>query len=281
MRSDELWIDNPLEGYRILDREKIEGILAGSLVGVTDVDAAVALARLVHDEFETFGTGGNPYADERMDDEDSARALLALRQVLRRLRIDFNPPFRDFRTFRQFWIRDGAANSYQARRDILSRLFDDIHERLVQLELSTIESTLSSPISPRGTTGWPRVDEELAELRRHFSQARTEQDFRNVGNDCVIVLECLSATVYNPSRHLQEGEFEPQVSNTKQRLDRYVEVELEGAANAELRKLARATIEFAQAVKHRGTGSRRDAGIAADSVIQLVNIMRRILPDLV
>lgn len=277
MRADELWVDNPLEGYRILNREKIEGILTGALVGITDVDAAVALARLVHDEFETFGTGGNPYAD----DEDSARALLALRQVLKRLRIEFDPPFRDFRTFRQFWIREGAANSYQARRNILSRLFDDIHERLVQLELSTIESTLSSPISPRGTTGWPRVDEELAELRRHFSQARTEQDFRNVGNDCVIVLECLSATVYNPSRHLQDGEVEPPVSNTKQRLDRYVEVELEGAANAELRKLARATIEFAQAVKHRGTGSRRDAGIAADSVIQLVNIMRRILPDLV
>jgi hypothetical protein len=281
MRADEFWIDNPLEGSRILNREMIEGVLTGSLDRITDVDAAVALARLVHDEFETFGTGGNPYADERMDDDDSARALLALRQVLKRLRIEFAPQFRDFRTFRQFWIREGAANSYQARRDILSRLFDDIHERLVELELSKIESTLSNPISPRGTTGWPRVDDELAELRRHFSQARSEQDFRNVGNDCVIVLECLSATVYDSNRHLRNDEAVPPVSNTKQRLDRYVEVELEGASNAELRKLARATIEFAQAVKHRGTGSRRDAGIAADSVIQLVNIMRRISPDLI
>lgn len=280
MRTDEFWIDNPLEGFRILNREMIEGVLTGSLEGITDVDAAVALARLVHDEFESFGTGGNPYADERMDDDDSARALLALRQVLKRLRIEFAPPFRDFRTFRQFWIREGAANSYQARRDILSRLFDDIHERLVELELSTIESTLSNPISPRRTTGWPRIDEELAELRRHFGQARSEQDFRNVGNDCVIVLECLSAAVYSLDRHLRDGEDEPPVSNTKQRLERYVEVELEGAANAELRKLARATIEFAQAVKHRGTGSRRDAGIAADGVIQLANIMRRISPDL-
>lgn len=280
MRADDFWIDNPLEGFRTLNREMIEAVLTGSLEGVPDVDAAVALTRLVHDEFESFGTGGNPYADERMDDDDAARALLALRQVLRRLRIEFAPPFRDFRTFRQFWIREGAANSYQARRDILSRLFDGIHERLVELELASIESTLSNPISPRRTTGWPRIDEELAELRRHFGQARSEQDFRNVGNDCVIVLECLSATVYSTDRHLREGEAEPPVSNTKQRLERYVEVELEGAASAELRKLAKATIEFAQAVKHRGSGSRRDAGIAADSVIQLVNIMRRISPDL-
>ncbi|TNB69737.1 hypothetical protein FHJ30_17450 [Arthrobacter sp. BB-1] len=280
MRADDFWIDNPLEGFRTLNREMIEAVLTGSLEGVTDVDAAVALARLVHDEFESFGTGGNPHADERMDEDDSARALLALRQVLRRLRIEFAPPFRDFRTFRQFWIREGAANSYQARRDILNGLFDNIHERLVELELSTIASTLSNPISPRRTTGWPRIDEELAELRRHFGQARSEQDFRNVGNDCVIVLECLSAAVYSADRHLREGEAEPPVSNTKQRLERCIEVELEGAANSELRKLAKATIEFAQAVKHRGSGSRRDAGIAADSVIQLVNIMRRISPDL-
>lgn len=251
-----------------------------SHTGVTDVDTALALARLMHDEFESFGTGANPYADGRMDDDDSARALLALRQVLNRLQIDFTPPFRDFRTFRQFWISEGAANSYQARRDMLSRLIDHIHEQLVELELATFESTLSDPISPRGRTGWPRVDEKLAELRRHFSQARSEQDFRNIGNDCVIVLECLSATVYNSDRHLREGESEPPAGNTKQRLERYVKVELAGAANAELRKLARATIEFAQAVKHRGTGYRRDAGVAADSVIQLANIMRRISPDI-
>lgn len=35
----------------------IEQVLTGSLDDVSDVDAAVALARLVHDEFESFGTG--------------------------------------------------------------------------------------------------------------------------------------------------------------------------------------------------------------------------------
>ncbi|MCB5291511.1 hypothetical protein [Arthrobacter sp. SO3] len=279
MRANDYWIDNPLEGFRVLNRDMIEQVLTGSLNGVKDVDAAVALARLVHDEFESFGTGGNPHADEHMEEDDSARALLALRQVLKRLRIEFNPPFRDFRTFRQFWIRSGASNSYQARRDLLNELFDNIHERLVELELSAIESTLSNPVSPRRTTGWPRIDEELAELRRHFGDARSEQDFRNVGNDCVIVLECLSATVYNRERHLRDGETEPPIGNTKMRIERYVEVELDGASSAELRKLVRASIEFAQAVKHRGSGSRRDAGIAADGVIQLANILRRISPD--
>ena len=50
------------------------------------------------------------------------------------------------------------------------------------------------------------------------------------------------------------------------------------AANAELRKLVRAAIEQAQAVKHR-TPDKRQASIAADSVILLVSIFRRIVND--
>ena len=115
----------------------------------------MALARLVHDEFESFGTGANPYADGRMDDDDSARALLALRQLLNRLRIDFTPPFRDFRTFRRFWIREGAANSYQARRDMLSRLIDHIHEQVVELELATFESRSVIQSLPAEEPGGP------------------------------------------------------------------------------------------------------------------------------
>lgn len=78
----------------------------------------------------------------------------------------------------------------------------------------------------------------MAELRRHFWEACTEQDLRNVGNDCVIVLKALSEAVYNPIRHLREGEDVPPVGNRKQRLKRYVQVEMNGAANTELRRLA-------------------------------------------
>lgn len=98
-----------------------------------------------------------------------------------------------------------------------------------------------------------------------------------MGNDCVAILEALSATVYDHSKHQRGDDPAPPVANTKVRLERYVEVELAGAENAELRKLARATIELAQAVKHRrATVSRTEAGIAADAVILLTNMLRRI-----
>jgi hypothetical protein len=150
-----------------------------------------------------------------------------------------------------------------------------VHDQLADLQAGVLRSVLAQPITTHPRTGWTRVDDEIAELRRHFQGARTPQDYRNVGNDCVIVLERLSEAAYVERRHLRPGEEVPPIAKTKDRLDRVVEVDLAGSENAELRKLVRAAIEQSQAVKHR-TASRRHAGVAADSVILVANIFRRL-----
>jgi hypothetical protein len=281
MRADDFMEDevddDPFFGRSIVGRrfrhEVVDALRRGPLANTPDVEAAVGLARLVHDELEAYGTDGNvSLADAQMRE-----ALLGLRATLDRMGIrGFDPPFRDFTTFRSHWIRKGARGSWQARRDLLNSLFEGLHDELTALESKAMTSSLADPISPRSGTGWSRVDEEIAELRRHFQAARSPQDYRNVGNDCVIVTEVLSGTVYRAERHLRAGEVEPKVDKTKQRLERFVEDALPGVGNAELRKLSRAAIEMAQAVKHQTTPTRRDAGIASDAVILLANLLRRI-----
>jgi hypothetical protein len=59
-------------------------------------------------------------------------------------------------------------------------------------------------------------------------------------------------------------------------LVRIVEVELPGPENAELRKLARATIEAAQAIMHRTTPGQARCALAADATIMLANLIRRL-----
>jgi hypothetical protein len=251
----------------------VRNLRQGPLAGVGGVEAAVALARLIHDELEAYGTdGGN-----ELNDDDMREALLALDAVVQRLGVQpLALPFRNFTTFRSYWLRQGAKGPWQARRDLLVTLFDPLHEQLADLESQALTSTLAQPASPRGRTGWSRVDEEIAELRRHFQNAMTPQDYRNVGNDCVIVTEALSRHVYDPERHLRPGEEVPPIGNTKQRIERYVDDAASGPDNAALRKLARAAIEMAQSVKHGSTPTRREAGIAADSVILLANLLRRL-----
>lgn len=285
MKSWDFWIERTVPGpdpwgggestERVLDEQLLKSITQGPLADRTDIEVAVALARFAHEEFEGYGTGG---ADISQD--DSVLVLRALKAVLTRSGITtFDPPFRDFNTFYKHWRTEGAVGpgGWQARRDILDKYFEPLHTLLDEREAGSITSTLAAAISPRKVTGWPRVDEEISELRRHCESASTQQDYSNVGNDCVAILEALSASVYDHSRHQRGNDAEPPVASTKARLDRYVEVEFTGAENAELRKLARATIELAQAVKHRrATVSRIEAGIAADAVILLANMLRRI-----
>lgn len=193
--------------------------------------------------------------------------------------VPFDLPFSDYRRFYSYWVANGCSGSWQARRDILNGLFEPVHLELARLEDAEISSTLARPITTHPGTGWSRVDAEINELRRHFAMARSEQDYRNVGNDCVAVLERLSEAVFDPSRHLGPGEDSPPVANTKLRLGRFVEHAAEGPPNSKIRKVAGAVIELAHAVKHRGTPTRRDAGIAADSVIQLADILRRLMDE--
>ncbi|TDW28936.1 hypothetical protein EDD25_0606 [Cryobacterium psychrophilum] len=263
------------EGYRppVLDMELLAQVRTGVVVGHPDAEVAVALARLNHDEFEKFGTDST----QLLTEVGSRETLRSLISVAKRLGIsDFSPPFSDFSTFKTYWNRNDGYGSWQARRDMLNIVFEPLHVRLADLEAGNISSSLVSSISPHKTTGWPRVDEEIAELRRHFEIAVSPQDYRNAGNDCVTVLEALSAVVYDAAVHLRSGESEPPVASTKDRFDRYVEVSMPGPENASLRKLTRASIEMAQGVKHRPSGTRMEAGIAADAVIQLANIFRRL-----
>lgn len=280
MRPDDFFVDGHVThsmfgpiASRTLNDDLLTQLRREPIGDHDDVEVAVGLTRLVHDELEKFGTDGG----QDLTEYQIREALVTLHAVVRRVGITIlDLPFRDYGTFKSHWKRNGCTNSYQARRDMLNDLFNPLHDQLTELETRALSSTLAQPISPRPVTGWARVDEELAELRRHFQIATSEQDYRNVGNDCVIITEALSRQVYDPQVHLRDGEDEPPVSKTKIRIERYIEDTATGPDNDALRKLARSTIEFAQRVKHSPTSTRRAAGIAADSVILLANILRRL-----
>jgi hypothetical protein len=254
------------------DHELADRLRQRPLDNVDDLDAARALVELVHDDLRRFGTEGG----EKLTDNDLGLALRTLRAVLKRLGITFEVPFRSFTTFKSYWIKNWMSNSWQARRGYLDDVFDPIYQQLLRLEEQRFESELPIAVSPRTRTGWPAVDNEVNELRRRFRSSTTPQDYRAIGVHCVGILEALSRTVYDPAKHLREGETAPPPDKTKQRIGRYVQDALAGPGNEELRGLLNKAIEFAHHVKHRSTPTRREAGIAADTVILLANMLRRL-----
>ena len=275
MTPEDFFDDDYFSDQRVLNSEILERVRAGAYDDRGDVEVAVALLRLAHDELEAYGTDGA----ERTDEQGIRLILRTSRQLLKRLGIILELPFSDYRTFRTHWVANDARGSWQARRDILNGLFEPVHLELAQLEDDELGSVLARPIANHPGTGWNRVDTEINELRRHFHAARSAQDYRNVGNDCVAVLERLSQVVFDPGIHLEEDEQVPPIANTKIRLGKFVEHAAPGPPSAEIRKVARAAIELAQAIKHQGEPTRRNAGIAADSVILLANLLRRLAEE--
>lgn len=229
---------------------------------------------LVRDDLQLSGTSG----DQRTSDMEMRTAVRALERASARAGHEFKLPFRDHASWRSYWIRKGASGpgGWQARRDLLGDLFDSPYATMMSMQDRALDSTLMEAASEHDRLGWPEIDTEVGELRRHFRTARTPQDYRAVGNDCVHLAEALSRKVYIHEQHTPPGEDEPAVAKTKVRLDRYIEARLPGPENAEMRKFARATIELAQAVKHRGAPTRTEAGVVADAVIALANMLRRL-----
>jgi hypothetical protein len=281
MRADDFFTEDNEEGpfglsrARLFKYDLVNSLRASAQPEYDDLEVALGLAELADQELQSYGTSGG----ETLNDLQITLTLRALKAVLKRLGVDFDPPWRDFTTFRTYWLKKGAKGSYQARRDIVNEFFEPLHATLLAMEDDALESTLAEPISPRTEVGWREVDQEIRELRRRFRSASTSQDYRAIGTHCVGVLEALGMIVYDPSKHLRPGESDPPRDKTKQRLGRFIEGALGGEANEKLRGVATKTIELAHEVKHRSTLTRCDAGIAGDAVILLTNILRRLSED--
>lgn len=162
---------------------------------------------------------------------------------------------------------------------MLNDLLSPVETRLQQIEDGYHQGDLAHGVSSRESVGWPRVDEEIRALRERFQTASTTQDYRDVGNRCAAVLDALSATVYDPDLHLQDGETVPPVNKSKERIGRYIEHSLTGSENQKIRDLTRKVIELSHSIKHSPAPTRRYAGIAADSVILLTHILGRLDED--
>lgn len=255
-----------------LDRERLARLIEGPDPTSPDVDVALALMDLVRDDLNRSGTDGS----QILDDDEMRLAVRAMQRTSARAGHEFTLPFRDHTGWRRWWNQNEAYGSWQARRDLLSRLFDEPYAALMAAQDRALDAVLAEAVSPRDRLGWPEVDTEVGELRRRFRSASTPQDYRAVGNDCVHLTEVLSRKVYDHAIQGDEGSDEPPVQQTKTRLTRYIEARLPGRENQELRKFARASIELAQAVKHSGTPTRTEAGILADAVIMLANMLRRL-----
>ena len=274
MVPDRLFVvdDDPFGGRPQLDTALLRQLRSSPPADDSNLEAALALVGLLRSEYVSYGTeGGNSLTDAEVGDlQRTARAVLG------RLGITLNVPWRDFTGFRSYWQTNGGHGSWQARRDMVAAVFDPVQDALEALEQGA-HHELVAAVSSHTVLGWPRVDQGVRQLRSAFQRARSPLECREVGLACVGVLKAVSEAAYDPAKHLYEGEEAPPAAKTKQRLTRVAEHALDPTgASPELSKLIRAAIELSEAVKHSPSRTRMEAGIAADAVLLVANMLRRL-----
>lgn len=242
-----------------------------------DIEVVRPLLELVRRGYINRGNTG--YVDHSVAEFDSLRR--ALQAVCLRLGYDLELPFRNLDSFHLYMVDQYGSDAEETRRRAITEIFDPLEEFVETLENSTMEGILVEGSSPLDPGLWTQVDEEIRALRDKFSSARTASDFSDIGNRAVRIVETLSDLLFDPEKHLREGEDPTAYSKakTKNRLDRIIENELPGAQNEALRSFAKSCVTLAHRVKHSSTPTKRDAGSAADGVIILASTLQRIIEE--
>lgn len=130
----------------VVDSARLTDLISRPDSSHSDLDVALAPMDRVRDDFQLSGTSGG----ERIGDADMRIAVRALERTAARTGNDFHLPFRGHAAWRSYWIRKGAGGTggWQARRNLLSDLFDASHSLLMAAKDRTLESTLAEAASP-------------------------------------------------------------------------------------------------------------------------------------
>lgn len=119
----------------VLDVGLVESLRFGPPEGHADLDVAVALTRLLYDDFVAHGTDGQ---GRHLDDENVPLVMKAHRAVLERLALEAPAwPFRTFdgpRGFGTYWRNNDMRGSWQARRDCIEQILGPARDALEGLQ---------------------------------------------------------------------------------------------------------------------------------------------------
>lgn len=160
--SDDLFEADSIEGgwsaVRKLRRDILDAIRQAPVPGVPDLEASIALTELLQTEFVGFGTGGS----QQLQNADVALCVRALRATVVRLGIAWSPRWRDFESFRSYWLTHDGHGSWGARRVMVAEEYADLLRRLYERQDAPQDTT----VAPQALDALPDASAIHDHLRR-------------------------------------------------------------------------------------------------------------------
>lgn len=189
MKPSDFFIQIPDDNWNMhdeFDSKLAQQLRQGELQDHSDLEAGYALVRLMKSELTAYGTD---QSQKKLTDEDSALAIRALKAVLRRLDVPFDPPFNDFDGWHGYWSAQGMTHggSWALRRGYINELFTPVLAKLEELEDSASD-----------TLGFRGVDGEMKNIIFASTSYKPEIILRDaISNTIEVVSNADTCLVYN------------------------------------------------------------------------------------
>lgn len=161
----------------------------------------------------------------------------------------------------------GDLPTYQSRRQFLSEMYSPLMKEL----RSRVAG--KPPKLVEETTGWPKVDRTIGEIRKRLAEAENEEQYQAIGLLCRETLISLAQSVYDSELHKSEDGVTPSETDAKRMLSSYIISVLHGSTNEISRKHARASYDLAVELQHRRTADFRQAALCVEATTSVVNVI--------
>lgn len=131
-------------------------------------------------------------------------------------------------------------------------------------------------------TPWEEINDHQKKLLEHLTKAKQSLDYQNIGLISRTIMEKLANLLFDPEIH-KDPKLELSKGKFKNQLHAFIEYQLKGTSNEELRKLAKNSIDFSryaidviQKTTHKLDGQGYFAEICAISLVSTINLIKTI-----
>ncbi len=213
------------------------------------------------DMMTAVATGG-PRIDDLNGEYRSRRRRI--QDLLRRLGIHDPNPHVDLWAWYGKWSRD--LPTYTDRRTYIRDLFQPLHTQMDRVRVDEVGSGLPGSDN---LTRWDTISGQVVQLQIRLAELRSPEDVQAIGLICRDIMISLADELHDRSVHGDVG------NSAVKRLYAAVDSMASGSQHEKLRRLLKATIDYANVVQHRRHGTTREAGLVAEATVGVVHLLRR------
>lgn len=159
---------------------------------------------------------------------------------------------------------------YQERRQFINQLLSPTFDVFISDNSS---SSIVSPIVE--LSDWERINRTVIKIKQNSIVAKNEEDYQQIGLLCREVIISLAQAVYNPVIHGTKDEKGTEIGKTDavRMIGNYINVQLAGSSNEELRTYAKATNKLANLLTHKRDAEKQDMLLSVSATIALINFV--------